>query len=51
MWVDGIGDCRCGSMVLVIVGVGRWVANLFFELFFSCKIDGNFTLTDVVALK
>ena len=50
-WGCHDSDYGCGSMVLVIVGVGRWVANLFFELFFSCKIDGNFTLTDVVALR
>ena len=27
MWVDGIGDCGCGLMVSVTVGMGRWVAQ------------------------
>ena len=33
-WGCHDSDYGCGSMVLVIVGVGRWVADLFFELFF-----------------
>ena len=33
MWVDGISDCGCGSVVLVIVELVFW---LFFGAFWFC---------------